>query len=364
MNIKNVIKISTILGIISLIYYWQCSVHAEDIVNFDTFQKSIYTQEIKDIWKIQQLRYMKYINEQKCTYIKENEESYIITPSCLFKDKLPKLWFTEAIDYMRPYITTFNTIYNELATTFSYEWTSPIFEKNYDILPKTTTEKIQLAQAQIQGKKIRISKSNLAYQTIKNANFYVVYRNTSILKRCTKQNYLVAVNILNNSTIKPWEIINLNQKIANAKWYCKWSGPTNLMFYGGVCGLSTQLFRASLLAPQIEITKRYGHSRRLVPYYSEYIFGDDAAMYEMNKQFEIKNQSENDLYIKFLEKNSGIFLTIITPTKDNKWVTINKKQIQKLNAKVEKSIYEKKPERVIDTDAFASKYTKKIYETR
>lgn len=171
MNIKNIIRISTILGIVLLMYYWQRPIHAEDIVNFDTFQKSIYTNEIKDISKIEQVRYIKYINEQKCVYTKENKESYIITPSCLFKDKLPKLWFTEAIEHMWPYITTFNTIYNEWATTFSYEWTSPLFEKKYDILPKTTTEKIQLVQAHLQGKKIRISKSNLAYQTIKTPIF-------------------------------------------------------------------------------------------------------------------------------------------------------------------------------------------------
>lgn len=90
------------------------------------------------------------------------------------------------------------------------------------------------------------------------------------------------------------------------------------MFYGGVCGAATQLFRASLLSPQISIIKRYGHSQRLVPYYSEYVFGDDAAIYEMSKQFEIKNQSLNEVYIKYLQKNGGVYLAIITPEKDTK----------------------------------------------
>lgn len=363
MNIKNIKKISTILGIILLLYYWQWVTHAEDIINFSTFQKNIYSTT-EEISTIQKLKNIKYINEQKCFYTKENKNTYIITPSCLFKDRLPTLDFQEAIDYMRPYIETFNTIYNEVTQNFMYEWTHPIFKKEYDIIPTTRTERIALIQAQVEGKKLRIDKSALAYQIIKNANFYVVYRDTSILKRCTKQNYMIAINILNNMIIKSWEILNLNKIITNAPWYCKWSWPQNLMFYGWVCWASTQLFRASLLSPQIKITKRYGHSEWLVPYYSEYIFGDDAAMYEMYKQFEIQNISENNLYIKSLEKKNGIFLTIITPKKTNEGVHIKKTQTQGLSAKVEKIIYKKRPELIIKTEKFTSKYIKKVYNTR
>lgn len=64
-------------------------------------------------------------------------------------------------------------------------------------------EKIQLAILQKEGTKIRIDKSALAYQTIKNAKFYVVYKDTSLLKRCTKQNYTIAANIINNQSINP-----------------------------------------------------------------------------------------------------------------------------------------------------------------
>jgi hypothetical protein len=39
-------------------------------------------------------------------------------------------------------------------------------------------------------------------------------------------------------------------------------------------------------------------------------------MYEMSKQFEIKNQSSDKIYIKYLAKNDGIFLVIMTPKKD------------------------------------------------
>ncbi len=345
---------------ITLLQYIHWHVEARDIINFSTFQKHIIQKETS---KTLQLQSLHYLNKEPCIYTPESKDKYIVTPSCILKNKLPKLEFTEAVDHIRPYITSFNTVYNEYATTFTYEGTSPIFKKNYDITAKTTNEIVTLAYLQKAEKKLRIDKSALAYNTIKDANFYVVYRDISPLKRCTKQNYFVAANILNDTIIAPGEILNLNKKIANAPGYCKWVWPQNLMFYGWVCGLSTQLFRASLLAPEITITKRAWHSRRLVPYYSEYVYGDDAAMYEMYKQFEIQNTSEYPLYFKLLEKNNGVFLVIITPQKSNEWVTITKQQTNTLSANVDKIIYTQRPELVIGKEHFASRYTKKIYST-
>jgi hypothetical protein len=364
MNIKNVQKIATIFIIIGSTWLWQHAVYAEDIIDFDVFQKQAKQENISKMPKIQQLKYIRYINQKECFYAKEDTDMYIITPSCLFGNKLPQVPLTQALEIIWPHIEAFNTIYNESAQSFVYEWTNPILNKTYDILPKTIAEKIALAKAEKENKKIKISIYALAVESIKQANFYVVYRDISPLKRCTKQNYFVALNALNNKVIQPGETLNLNQEIANAQGYCKGSGRKDLMFYGGVCGASTQLFRASLLSPQVTISKRYGHSQRIVPYYSEYIFGDDAAMYEMSKQFEIKNQSNNELYIKHLEKNGGVYLAIITPQKDKKWVIINKFETQKLKATVEKNIYEREPKNIIDEQKFLSTYTQKEYNTR
>jgi hypothetical protein len=55
-----------------------------------------------------------------------------------------------------------------------------------------------------------------------------------------------------------------------------------------------------------------------VPYYSEYVFGDDAALYEMNKQLEIKNIGDTELYFKVLDKKNANYFVIITPEKNNK----------------------------------------------
>lgn len=364
MNIKKTHKIATILTIISLIVWWVWATKAEDIIDFDVFQQQTKQEDLSTISKIQQLKYMRYINQQECFYAKEDTDTYIITPSCLFENKLPQLPLAQALEILWPHVEAFNTVYNESAQSFIYEWTSPIITKAYDIFPKTTAEKIALAKAEIQDKRLKIDIYAIALHSIKQANFYVVYRDISPLKRCTKQNYFVALNVLNNKVIQPGATLNLNQEIANAQGYCKGSGRKDLMFYGGVCGASTQLFRASLLSPQVTISKRYGHSQRLVPYYSEYVFGDDAAMYEMNKQFEIQNQSTSELYIKYLQKDGGVYLAIITPQKDKKWVTINKFQTQKLKATVEKHIYEEEPKNRIDGQTFISTYIQKEHNTR
>ena len=52
----------------------------------------------------------------------------------------------------------------------------------------------------------------------------------------------------------------------------------------------SQLFRVSLINPDIVINKRYPHNEWFVQYYWENIWGDDAAVYEYSKQFEIKNR--------------------------------------------------------------------------
>jgi len=87
-------------------------------------------------------------------------------------------------------------------------------------------------------------------------------------------------------------------------------------------------------------------------------------MYEMNKQFEIKNEWENEVYIKYLEKNGGIFLAIISPQKDEMGVVINKFQTHTYTSMVEKINYKKSPEYVIGMQKFLSTYTQKEYTTR
>ena len=342
--------------------FW--TTYAEEILNFSEYQKNIKTIATGNISPSKALQQIVQAKNLPCTYEKENKNMYIISPICLLKNELPQIEYKEAIDYLWQYIDSFNTIYNEASQNFSYQGTTPIFTKDYEILPKTLEEKLTLIRLQNQWKKIRIHKSSLAYQTIKKTNFYTVYKDTSILKRCTKQNYTVALNRINGKVVWSGESLNLNKEIMKLKWYCKRSWPQDLLFYGGVCGFATQLFRTSLLVPTIEITKRYAHNEWLVPYYSDYIFGDDAALYQMNKQLEIKNLGENEMYFKVLKKENGNYFVIITPEKTNQWVIIQKTEGEGLTAKVQREIYQEKTDMIIKRDVFESTYIKKTYTTQ
>ncbi len=364
MNIRNILKISITLGIVAATYISIGNTFAENIINFSEYQKEVKTITIKNISKTKAFQEIMQAQNTPCEYIIEKKDMYIISPSCLLKNELPKIEFKEAIDYLWPYIDSFNMVYNDVSQTFSYQWTSPIFKKNYEIIPKTLEEKIILTRFQNKWEKIRIHKSSLAYQTVKKANFYTVYKDTSILKRCTKKNYTIALNKINGVILWSEETLNLNKEIMKLKWYCKWAGAQDLLFYGWVCGFATQLFRTSLLVPTIEITKRYPHNERLVPYYSDYVFWDDAALYEMNKQLEIKNTWKSDLYLKVLEKDNANYFVIITPEKSNQWVTIKKSQGEWLKAEVQREIYQEKTDMLIKKDSFISTYIKKTYTTQ
>ena len=117
MTIWNTIKISIILGMIGMAS-GRTTTQAQDIIDFDVFQKTIPSTQLS---RTQQLRYIKYISNQECRYSKEKGDTYLITPSCLFQDKLPKIGFQEALAYLRKHIDSFNTVYNEASQTFTYE---------------------------------------------------------------------------------------------------------------------------------------------------------------------------------------------------------------------------------------------------
>jgi hypothetical protein len=56
-----------------------------------------------------------------CEYKEEGKDMYVMSPSCLLKNDLPILAFKDAIDYLWPYIESFNTIYNDTSQVFSYQ---------------------------------------------------------------------------------------------------------------------------------------------------------------------------------------------------------------------------------------------------
>jgi len=132
------------------------------------------------------------------------------------------------------------------------------------------------------------------------------------------------------------------------------------MFYGGVCGAATQLFRLSLLIPGIDVVNRYEHSIWYVPYYSDYVFGDDAALYQNSKKLVLQNNSSSPVYLKTLDFGYSTYLIGIVPKTASSYVQITKEQVKDLSSKVTKKVYSNQNILVQDQE-FLSNYVRKSY---
>lgn len=340
----------SIITILILIYH----VNAYDIIQFDYYQGESEISKIID--KKDLIKNIILQKKQDCLIDKHNEENYFVSPSCVLQNKLPKLDYKDAIDYLRPYIEWFWTTYNENETNFSYEWTFPIFKEDLDIYPYLISSKQIFINTGNQNKMIHLNKKHIAFYTIRNLWFYVTNKDLSILKNCTKKNYTVAINSFDWITLEPNESINLNKHLSYLSWYCKWTWPQNLRFYWWVCGFVTQLFRTSIILPEIEVKKRYPHNVRLSAYYSDYIFWDDAAVYEIWKQFEIKNNSKYSIYFKELNKWESNYFVAILLWKPEHWVNVTKKQTWKLEWTINIDTYNLETKKIINNIKFISKY--------
>ncbi len=103
------------------------------------------------------------------------------------------------------------------------------------------------------------------------------FKDISMLDPCTKHNYLLAFEQLDGKVINPWESFNFNAFLTNLRGYCTGRGAKTFSFYGGVCGVASQLFRTWLSSPQVRIDKRRGHNDRYMQYYGSEVEGDDAV---------------------------------------------------------------------------------------
>lgn len=296
--------------------------------------------------------------------IQKEWQNYLISPSCLFHPIDVEMSIEDVFDLIMPYVDWVPMVYNTASPIFYYEATTPIFSKK--IFPVTIRDPLDYAfllDLQRKSTKIRVSKIQLAYLISKSWSWYWVWKwDIWLLKPCTKQNYYVAFNSLSDYIREAGTQLNLNDIISYRPGYCKGTGPKNLMFYGGVCGFASQLFRLSLLIPNVDVVERYWHSQRYVPYYSEYIFWDDAALYQNNKKLILQNNLSTAIYLKTLNLGSSTYLIGIVPQKTSSYVEIRKEQIGNLKGQVTKIVKNFKDSRV--AQEFISYYTQKTYVVR
>ena len=297
------------------------------------------------------------------------DDVFIINANCIKQKKLPQLTLVDIINRVWDQIEWFSGYYEPYSTSFNYYWATPRFKTKWNPYLQWNEKSDQLiAEAIKWRKKIKITYNELAQYYAEHLSYFVADKDLSELWNCSTTNYKLAIWTLDNYIMNPWNVFNANQKLSAIKDYCKWESEEEYLFYGWVCWMVSQLFRVSLINPDIIINKRFPHSERFVQYYWETVWWDDAAVYERSKQFEIQNLGNSDIIFKTRnEWNILELIAISWPT--NKWVNISKENInwRKMAIHLEKNIYKSddtignNPER---TEFFDSYYVEKNYEFR
>jgi len=134
----------------------------------------------------------------------------------------------------------------------------------------------------------------------------------------------------NGALVPPGETLSFNQILGDVSEYTGYKkayvikdGKTILGDGGGVCQVSTTLFRAALNAG-LPIVERRPHSYRVGYYEQGYKPGLDATVYAPSTDLKIKNDTANHILVQTLFNNSARTLVFeIYGTSDGRTATIS-----------------------------------------
>lgn len=280
---------------------------------------------------------------KNCESYTRKDSILIVSPECILAGELPKLSLQDRADAVWTVIESFWTGYLSDKEFIIYKPEKVSIDKTKSIYPLSKQEKKRLTIAKEKGETVEIPLSAFAKAILPELAFFISQKDLSNLKPCTKFNYLLAFNNLDWKVIPAGEQFNFNQYLSSLKGYCKWLWGLDLRFYWGVCGVASQLFRASLTHPLMETPTRRGHSEWFSVYYGEKVEGDDAAVYEKDKQLVLKNNAPSDTIIKTFKKGEMSYLVLISEAKEvqDKRVEIQKIYQTPLQVKLLKESYQK-----------------------
>ena len=287
-----------------------------------------------------------------------------INAICIQQKQLPQLALVDIVNEVWNQIEWFSGYYQSYSESFNYYWATPIFKTAWSPYLQWNEESEQLILEAIEKrKKISFTYNELAQYYAQHLSYFVADKDLTNLWRCTRKNYIIALEWMDGVIMNPWDIFNVNEKLGSLGWYCEWASEWSFSFYGWVCWMVSQLFRVSLLNPEIAVNSRFSHNERFVQYYWEKVWWDDAAVYEYSKKFEIQNLSNSDIIFKMRhEWNQSILVAISWPT--DRWVNISKENIDGRETAIHlnKSVYQSST--LEREENFDSYYTRKTYEFR
>lgn len=323
-----------------------------------------------------------------CEQYERKDQKILVNPSCILEGKLPQLSLKDRIDAVWSRLARVGTGYLAHEAFAVYRPESVELQSGDDLFPLSDQRRNALLVAQKKNKKAELPLSLFAERSKSSLAFFIANKDISQLKPCTRTNYLLAFENLDGKRIKAGSEFNFNHYLFGLRGYCQGQGWLDLKFYGGVCGVSSQLFRAALTSSVLQIPLRRNHSERFSAYYGDSVEGDDAAVYETSKQFILHNISDEDIFIKTFQKDEKTFLVFATDQKavERKWVEVQKIYETPLQVRITKQIYqkaipqksfsrfyalpnfssanEKKETKLIDSELFVSHYLKINHELR
>lgn len=244
----------------------------------------------------------------------------------------------DVVDTLFPYITHISNYYVVDENEFSYTNADATirFINEFDPQSLTLTHKAVTQQ--------EVDKLTKALYALPYITFYAAKRDISTYGACRKKNYLLALSALDKQELKPKERLNMNKVISELDGRCSdLSEGRPYMFYEGACGASTLLFWNALLNPNIIVTKRLAHRHWYPAFYGSEIRGDDAVMYELAKQFEIKNNWKEDVYFRTWVSPWGSYVLLSASFHDKStYVKITREVVGNRQGRIERNVYNTK----------------------
>lgn len=269
------------------------------------------------------------------------ESGYItMNKVCLEQDIYPKLSHEDVLNLVRSDIDIIDEVYDIDKEYIEFSGSTLLSSsiKSLDYYKALYLKKSGLSDIidGITSPEISIPLKTLAMEQLKWFGIVAADRDISKYGDCATQNFMVGMKAMEHVVVNPGQIRNANKTFAYLPGYCTGSSSETYMFYQWICGVSSMAFRASALNPSIKILKRSGHTKRFTKYYGDVIAGDDAAIYENIKQFEIKNVSDYPLYIKSKIIWKRPYLVFISQKPLLSLVVLRKQQTGPLSARIDR----------------------------
>lgn len=318
-----------ILLLFIAIFSWSIAYANENIDSFWNFLDDIETVKKAENWIKFSTYYddLQTLENKTCVIEDYNTYSYI-SPVCLLKNT-SYLSVSKSLEYLTKNLNMFYDMYQQDSYNFIYKATEPSYSysivDNYLKYRWSIYEKLAILYWTHENKMIMVDNYVLARLMFQNYSFYSVPTNLANRWPCSLTNYKLAISKLSWKELKPGEILDLNALISNDSRSCKWNSTKSFLFYWWSCWASSQLFRLSLIMPNITVLDRAWHAKWRALYYGSNIMWDDAAMYENSKKFVIRNDFESSIYFVAYEKWNYVYLVWVVPNKVSDFVKIDKK---------------------------------------